>query len=572
MKRINRWFSVMLFTILFSCSKTDQPEPVSNTPLITLPGQPDGPSVTKSIGTAGGTISTADGRIRLEIPAGALAEERTISIQPVSNQLPSGYGKAYRLEPHDIQFQQPARVTFHYDTAAIRNTVPDLLGIAYQDSSGSWLLAGEPELDRELHTLSVNTTHFSDWGFFPFVYIDPWEATIDPGGQLDLRVMCTLPEDYPEIIIPGQTPVNEPAPVKSRFLGAWDYSGDGILEGEGGRRHYTAPNQAPRINPEAISVEVKMKRKAQLMLVSNITIRTEFHIDYMQVDETEMNHPQATYPGRLWIYGSFGDDPGVAKRSVKVNNEALNVVFWTAGMILCDIPSVGTSASGPVVVESTSGSDSKVLNEWIVNMHYDKVESPGGSLTKKVALYLRFRADADGWFKIGQQPMLEETDLNDRSKGIIAMPDGSYTSHVTVDACGDYTVKWSRIPEYLEPRRKNSEGEGLRGWVVYKSNGIDLKLAFVSEDILVTRRIFKDCHSGGSDMEVKDNIEIMGFHESIIPLRFSKRGKDASILGGEMPLQTGTGVASGLFFDPQDINNDMYTTRLRWDAAEPKYR
>lgn len=53
-----------------------------------------------------------------------------------------------------------------------------------------------------------------------------------------------------------------------------------------------------------------MKRKGQFLLVSNITVRTDFHIDYMQVDETEESSGGLDYASRLWIYGSFGEDTG----------------------------------------------------------------------------------------------------------------------------------------------------------------------------------------------------------------------------------------------------------------------
>lgn len=560
-----------LLLFMAACTKSDPASPEASGALITMHGAPDGAAAVKTIGAAGGFITSTDGNFSITIPAGALAGDQEISVQPVMNQLPAGYGRAYRLSPHDIRLLQPVTLRFRYDEGSIRNTVPELLGIAYQDQDGKWLHAGEPTLDQEHHTLSVNTTHFSDWGYFPYFYIDPGEALIDPGAQLDLRVMATVPDDFGNIPQPDGSPLLQPYQPDNSYLGAWSYSGTGSLEGKGNKAHYKAPNAAPKANPEAVSVAVKMQRKGQFLLVSNMTIRTEFHIDYMQVDETEVNAGGLNYPSRLWIYGSFGEDPGKEKRSVKINNTEVTVALWAPGMIACDIPTSGPYASGIVEVATKAAAAAKMLNEWLVNMYYDKVESPGGALTKKVKLILRFRGDAEGFFKTGQVPMVNETNLHNASKGIIDMAAGSYTSHTTMDGCGDYTVKWDAIRSLEVARKKFTEAGGLSGRVVHRPGGFDLKIRFIATDVLMTHRKFVDCHSGGSNNDVPDAIEIQGFHETIIPLRFSQAGGNAAIRAGEMPLKTGTGVASGLYFDAPDYVPGNFTTRLHWDEARPKF-
>ncbi|MBN8858822.1 MAG: hypothetical protein J0H29_10565 [Sphingobacteriales bacterium] len=572
MTKINRWLSFFLIPLAFACSKTDTLSPVPNAdPLVTESGAPNGTAVTKTIGAAGGAITSPDGDLSIIIPAGALAGDQEITVQPVVNKLPEGYGKAYRLTPHEIKFLKPVTIRFRYDEDSIKNTVPELLGVAYQDQSGKWFHAAEPALDKENHTLSVSTTHFSDWGFFPYFYIDPSEALVDPGAQLDLRVMATVPDDYGDIPQPEGSPVMQPYHPGNEYLGAWSYAGAGSLEGQGNKTHYHAPNSAPKVNPEAVSVAVKMKRKGQFLLVSNITIRTEFHIDYMQVNETEVHTGGLDYPSRLWIYGSFGEDPGKSKRSVKINNVAVTVALWTPGMIACDIPASGPYASGMVEVASEAAAATKLLNEWLVDMYYDKVESPGGALTKKVKLVLRFRGDAEGFFRQGQVPMVNETNFHQSCVGIIDMPAGGYTSHTTMDGCGDYTVNWDAIHEIKVERKKNTEAGGLSGRVVNKPDGFDIKIRFIAEDVLMSHRKFVDCHSGGSNDHVPEAIEIQGFHETIIPLRFSQSDGKASIKAGEMPLKTGTGMAAGLYFDFPDYVPDNFTTRLHWDEALPKY-
>ncbi|SDC07260.1 hypothetical protein [Niabella drilacis] len=568
MKKINVWLCVIL--LASACTKPDLSSPVSIPgPLITVPGIPQGSAITKTIGVSGGSLTSADGDFSVIIPAGALAGNQEISVQPVMNQLPAGYGRAYRLTPHTISFQKPVTIRFRYEENSIRNTAPELLGIAYQDQEGKWFHAAAPMLDKENRTLTVSSTHFSDWGFFPYFYIDPARVLTDPGAQLDLRVMATVPDNSGYIPLPGESPVLQPYQPDNSYFGAWNYSGNGSLEGKGNTAHYRAPDAAPKVNPESVSVAVKMQRKGQFLLVSNITIRTAFHIDYMQVDETELYTGGFNYPSRLWIYGSFGEDPGKGKRSVKINNTDVTVATWMPGMIACDIPTSGPYASGIVKVEAGAAAASKLLNEWVLDMYYDKVESPGGALTKKVNLVLRFRGDAEGFFQQGQVAMVKETNLHESSKGIINMPAGSYTNHVTMDACGDYTVKWDAIRDLVVSRKKYTEADGLSGSVVNKPNGFDLKIRLMAENVLMTHRKFVDCHSGSTNDDVPDAIQIQGFHEAIIPLRFSG---NASIMAGAMPLKTGTGVAAGLYFDAPDYVPALFTTRLHWDEALPKYK
>ncbi|WP_300601895.1 hypothetical protein [Niabella sp.] len=46
--------------------------------------------------------------------------------------------------------------------------------------------------------------------------------------------------------------------------------------------------------------------------------------------------------------------------------------------------------------------------------------------------------------------------------------------------------------------------------------------------------------------------------------------KNASIKAGEMPLKTGTGMASGLYFDAPDYVPANFTAHLHWDEARAK--
>ena len=72
---------------------------------------PVGNPISKGIGPAGGTISSADGRITLTVPKDAVSESVQFSIQPISNTAQDGIGHAYRLEPGGRAFVAPLSIS-----------------------------------------------------------------------------------------------------------------------------------------------------------------------------------------------------------------------------------------------------------------------------------------------------------------------------------------------------------------------------------------------------------------------------------------------------------------------------
>jgi len=567
-------------TLLFCClvlvlsckkSKPEQAAPAS-APLITAVGSPEGAPVSKQIGAGGGSLASADGRVKVDIPAGALSGDQTITIQPITNTLAFGFGLSYRITPHNILFQKPVTIRFSYTDAEIKNTVPELLAIGYQQTDGSWKAMGGVQVDKNNKTASVSTTHFSDWGFFPLVYLQPTDARVTTGAELDMTVMCVTAEadKVPEI---DGTIINAPFVMPEYYIVKWNYSGAGVLDATGAHAYYKAPSKVPAANPEAVSVQIKMSRPGTYLIVSNITVLSTFHIDYLQVDETEGSLLGTTYPSLLYIHGNFGNDPGAAVRSVKMGVVPLTVMFWTPHLIACELTAYGITSSGEVKVSDGSSTDSKLLNEWSVEMTYEKIESPDASLTKRVKLILRFRGDADGFLRDGEQSLISYTDLNIRSKAIINMPAGSFSTHTTMDGCADYTVNWAAIPGVEVPRvhywQSNSD---LSGYVVNRADGFKVQLQFRSDDILSTTRIMVPCGSDAVINQVKDNIELAGYRGADIYFKFSGTGKNASILAGEMPRINATEVASGLFFNYTDLQPELFYTTLKWTGAVAKYQ
>ncbi len=137
-------YSLLVVLTLFSgCKKTSSTG--TNTggnddgpPDVTAVGAPAGNLVSKTIGAAGGIITSTDGRVDLIIPAGALSGDVAISIQPITNECPGGIGLAYDLQPNGTKFLTPATLILHYTDDDVNGTDPLLVNLAFQDSLDQW--------------------------------------------------------------------------------------------------------------------------------------------------------------------------------------------------------------------------------------------------------------------------------------------------------------------------------------------------------------------------------------------------------------------------------------------------
>jgi hypothetical protein len=164
MKRITYLFIwVGLYCLFMMACKHDidpatpdstTPDPTNPTPSTTEPGAvqpvgtPRGTAVIKTIGSAGGSISSEDGRFTVAIPAGALATDVAISMQPITNTNGTGKGDGYRMLPDGQKFAKPVTMTIKYSDEDLAQTIDEALGIAYQNVQGVWMAVGGVQLDK----------------------------------------------------------------------------------------------------------------------------------------------------------------------------------------------------------------------------------------------------------------------------------------------------------------------------------------------------------------------------------------------------------------------------------------
>ncbi|MDF2192376.1 hypothetical protein [Paraflavitalea sp. CAU 1676] len=162
---------VLLGSLLVTACRKPGNEPqkdeIPSDIVVTGQGDPTGPLVSASIGVQGGELTTADGKLKIIVPAGAVTANQTFSIQPVENTFRQGknFRNAFRLLPAVTTFSRPVIVVMQYDPAEITSGAEDILQVAYQDETGGWK-AVPSALDKRAHTLTVQATHFSDYVYY----------------------------------------------------------------------------------------------------------------------------------------------------------------------------------------------------------------------------------------------------------------------------------------------------------------------------------------------------------------------------------------------------------------------
>ncbi len=252
--------------------------PAQGTP--TEVGKPVGAPVQKIIGPAGGSISTPDQIFTLVIPPGAIATDTTIIMQAVENKAWSGTGPGYVLSPKNLELTKPAILTWNYQESDIAGSTPEALGIAFQQQDHSWLGRNDISVDKSKKRVSTHISQLTSVAFYESYYLVPAQRSLVPGEHVDLKVFFHAGhEDESEL-----APLTMPELLGKEQVRNWKVNGHdtsgptdpkyGILAatGNGASATYVAPGLIPNPNQIAVSVDVILKSKAQLILLANLEI------------------------------------------------------------------------------------------------------------------------------------------------------------------------------------------------------------------------------------------------------------------------------------------------------------
>ncbi|MFI5186851.1 MAG: hypothetical protein ACHQF0_09015, partial [Chitinophagales bacterium] len=273
--------NILLLIMIASCINLfaqDDSIDLKFAPTLTEIGKPAGEKVSQKIDNNGGRIISSDGKIELVIPADAVPKKTDISIQPVTNTLSPGHASAYQLEPSGITFQKPLQIIFHYSQNESPGDLADLRGIAWQDDKGQWYALDSCFVDTITRTVTGNISHFSTWLFFDYFNLDPSQAKVKVGKQLNLVIVCTYPGRSGEFTQKTIPKINFSTYVNGVRGGNAVVGTVTPIRGNNYRNaNYNAPGTVPDNNPVAVSVEASNitfngRKYSKLKLVSNILV------------------------------------------------------------------------------------------------------------------------------------------------------------------------------------------------------------------------------------------------------------------------------------------------------------
>ncbi|MCS7151209.1 MAG: gliding motility-associated C-terminal domain-containing protein [Endomicrobia bacterium] len=143
---------------------------------------------------SGGEVEIVN-RVKLEIPQGALVEEKEIRIvEKQKNMIPKLDGEtavcAYEFSPKGLVFRKPAKLIFNYRYETVNE---DKLCIYYWDGY-EWRYIGG-KVDKQSKTVSTYISHFSIYALIPVIYTPtykPKEKIITPATKDGINDVATF--------------------------------------------------------------------------------------------------------------------------------------------------------------------------------------------------------------------------------------------------------------------------------------------------------------------------------------------------------------------------------------------
>ena len=396
-------------------------------------GAPTGPAATGTIGPGGGTLNSADGRVSIEVPPGAVPGDVPFSIQPYNNTEANGIGPIYLLSPEGLAFAQPVTLAWHLSDADLAGHPIDAISIASRNADGDWIPQPGVERDAAAKTVRVTSAHLSPWeAYLPSLTITPDHAEVRVNKTVALKVSrYDVEEDADLLAAPSRAAPAQPssgdsdadllaaphraapaqppngdedadllaAPMTSECR--WKVNGKtgggdavfGYIRVDGKTSAtYSAPAKVPPINPVAVSCEevIKVKgKKAKAIAVANINVTDKkgwhvvFQYEYSSTSQTDASPATDIHEETRHVNGSFdlqADPQGLGLVGGQGTATLAQTITGTIINPMCTFKDV-TSLSGPLEVDAqgAAGSGSGSLG---LNVHGDnlsgKNEHSGG--------------------------------------------------------------------------------------------------------------------------------------------------------------------------------------------------
>ena len=162
----------------------------SNTNSLEDPTKKKDDPTTEVIGLQGGTVETPDGKIKLEIPQGAVEKEVEITVRSLDDsRLPQGGvpGSMIRLLPDGLTFNKPVTLQIGYDGSVMTSEDERSLHIV-QVLEGGKLAATKFHVNRfDERSIQVKIDHFSDYAIVNLIVnTDTVKAEFEPVTDVDV--------------------------------------------------------------------------------------------------------------------------------------------------------------------------------------------------------------------------------------------------------------------------------------------------------------------------------------------------------------------------------------------------
>lgn len=228
-------------------------------------------------------IRSADGRLQLIIPEGALPMAVNIRIESIDNTNPAGTGMSYQISPK-LVFQKPVTIRFSLPEDST-DFSPCHLAVSFQDTAGKWKMKTLRVLNEADKTVSSEITQTGTWCLMAPVKLVPMESFIQPGQKVKLQVLGFIPvsaEDpcgnweqpdfsHADVAVSGGTPVLPALIAKWELLATG--KGVGNLSISGSTAFYQSSGlDDPAMNPATIAVWLK---GASRPLLSRVFVETQ---------------------------------------------------------------------------------------------------------------------------------------------------------------------------------------------------------------------------------------------------------------------------------------------------------
>jgi hypothetical protein len=178
------------------------------------------------VGQGGGILTTPQGELAITVPPGALSGDVELSATPITSMVPGAVGSAWRLGPEGVTFSKSVSLAFKYTSTMVAGTTVEHLQVATQNADHTWSYSTERTVDSSTKTITVQSTHFSDWSLARDDGSGAPEyrrLTVRYSGPLTSRYTQMTVQDAVSVLLPYPFPigaygeVGEDGPIPDTF-------------------------------------------------------------------------------------------------------------------------------------------------------------------------------------------------------------------------------------------------------------------------------------------------------------------------------------------------------------------